>query len=269
MSQRQSLRTCTIALFAALGCAASDGDGDGSGGSGEGGSSEADSASAASTAGPGSASAGSNTGGADSSGDAGDASASAGSGTSGGDTPTCHPELEQLTAGHAVMLSSGGPGTSTGVFCIPVPEGASMITFHLSGGTCDVGTCGSADIVELYVRADDVPDYTNPDDETKYFTHEVGGSSDIGTNVSPGVAYLVTDDGANSLGYQGVSLSIAFDVGGDTSADSGTPGCQAVPELDELACPPGFPPAAYDCSDAVPPPECVPGIGGPEFCCPS
>ena len=186
--------------------------------------------------------------------------------TGGGDTvEDCLPGVARLEPGSSAQLSSAGPGTTTGVFCIMVPDDAEAVVFALEGGTCDGdGVCGDADTVLLYFKSADLPDHTDPDGQTKTWQHSVGGSGQFGTVVTPGPAYLVTDDGAHTLGYQDVTLRVSLgEVGGGTPGDED---CTRIPEADDFACPPGLPPAAYECF-GPPPAGCVPGLGF-EFCCP-
>ncbi len=212
---------------------------------------------------------GSGSGGEDSAGTGGDSSGSDASGEDASedteDAAGCEPGVPTLAPGESVALASAGPGQTTGLFCILVPDEASQIVFNLSSGTCDMGACQFEE-VRLFFREGASPDHTNPDAATTQWSYEVSedGFGEFGRAVEPGPAYLVTDDGANGFGYSGVALSVAFGADG-----GGENRCQRIPELDALACPPGFPPAAYDCFDAPPPPECAPAAGGPEVCCPA
>ncbi len=182
-----------------------------------------------------------------------------------GDNAACDEGYPTLAPGETASLSSAGPGQTTGAFCITIPDDAGLITFGLSGGTCDTGECQFEE-VRLFFREGDAPDHTNPDEETSQWSYEVteGGSGAFMRGVNPGIGYLIVDDGANGFGYSGVSLSVSFaeEAGGEEDS------CLRVPELDDFACPPGYPPAAYDCFEA-PPPECELGEAGPVFCCPA
>lgn len=117
-----------------------------------------------------------------------------------------------LTAGKAVPVTSTKNGNPQRDYCILAPPSATTIEISMNGGTCAPYKC-TGDDVEITLKLGAVPDAFEPDAKTKQWTYTPGpnGFGTFGKSATGGGAFYVSlIDGANTLGYSGVTMSVSF-----------------------------------------------------------
>ncbi len=196
---------CGLLFLASLaaGCSGTGTYGPSGGGGGDGAGADADGGTATSKPGNngGASGQGGGRGGADAGGGEDDAAAAAG----------CEPGVPTLTVGQKITLKSTPNGNSPREYCFVVPGGASQVRLSLRGGTCSSGDC-IGDDVELYLKRGAQPDPFDPDAATTQWTY-TPGSGAFGDFTKPAAAgpwYLSVIDGQNTLGYQGVAMTLTL-----------------------------------------------------------
>lgn len=117
-----------------------------------------------------------------------------------------------LTAGKAVTLAAAKNGNPQRNYCIIAPPSATGIEITMKGGSCSPYKCSGDDVV-ITLKHGVVPDAFEPDSKTKQWTYTPAaqGFGTYGTGANGGVAtYISLIDGAYTLGYTGVTMSVAF-----------------------------------------------------------
>lgn len=118
-----------------------------------------------------------------------------------------------LTAGKSVTLAATKNGANPQRdYCIVAPANATVVEITMKGGSCAPYACIGDDVV-VTLKQGAVPNAFEPDGKTKQWTYTpaASGFGTFGKSATGGVAtYIAVIDGANTLGYTGVSMSVAF-----------------------------------------------------------
>lgn len=163
--------------------------------------------------------------------------AAGGTSATGGGTVTIN--ATDLVAGQAVRVNStGATGNPQRNYRIVVPSGKTELALTLSGGTCAPHTCIGGD-VQLFLKRGALPDAFAPDSTTTKWTYTPGGTGTYGKPAAAGETwYLGIIDGANTLGYRDVDLTVF--PSGPSCGGSGSP-CSSPSECCTGQCIPTGP----------------------------